>query len=276
MTEINGLGPFDIKSLTMAMVADVVVKQRAPMVVSEVNSVGHTDYAVMANSNVKIVCPGCFKEGMTLMDTSRCRMCSSFVKHTNTTKEGARRMKCAPTPVQVNAVADMYEGYKVKINSAGSVTGIPDDVLLQEVARRGLDSVPGVTLLSDDVITAEVERRQLTKEVVRTADTDVLIDVIAKRSRGLLLRDARTPALIHELRRLECGNIYEEDYYHNPKKRGRAHASDEIKVHIFQKTEDITRSLITRATSNFEWAERVEVGPMALVSRPKSNQNAIV
>ena len=249
-TEINGLGPFDIKSLTMAVVADVVVKQRAPMVVSEVNAVGHTDYAVIANSNVKVVCPGCFKEGMTLMDSSRCRMCSSFVKHWNT-KDGERRVKCAPTPVHAAVVADAYEGYKVKIRGGG----VSNDL----------------TLLSDDAVLAEVEKRQLTKEVVRTADTDVLVDVIYNRSRSLLLHDARTPALMHELRRLECGNVEYADYYQNPKKRGRPHASDEVRVEIFQKTADVSETPVTRVTratrATPEWTEPEVLGPYAFSSK---------
>ena len=77
----NGTGPFDIKSVTKEMVAGIVVDQEIPLIVFETRG-EKTHYAVIArNKDLRIVCAGCFREGMTLADDSRARKCSSFVKH---------------------------------------------------------------------------------------------------------------------------------------------------------------------------------------------------
>lgn len=249
--DINGLGPFDIKSLTMAVVADVVVNQRAPMVVSEVSPVGHINYAVIANSNTKLVCSGCFKEGMTLMDTSRCRMCSSFVKHWNT-KDGVRRSKCTNTPEDIDEVALTCPKISFGFGTGTvQVTDVSTDVLIEELRKRDgdldtlfrsvQDTAVDVQALADDVIKDEMKRRKLLTEdyLCEELETEDLVAVGMRRGIGFVL-DARPQRLIHELRRQCCdgGNI--ETYYEKPKKKGRPNATDEITVKIYAKIKDIT------------------------------------
>ena len=49
-----------------------------------------TDYDVIPkNKDLRIVCAGCFRDGMTLADDSRAKKCASFVKHWDT-KDGLR------------------------------------------------------------------------------------------------------------------------------------------------------------------------------------------
>ena len=80
MSEMNKLGPFSIGDLNREIVADVVIDHNAPMVVSQdVN--GIASCAAIAQRDLKILCVGCFRDGMTLEDNSWCRTCSGFVEH---------------------------------------------------------------------------------------------------------------------------------------------------------------------------------------------------
>jgi len=80
MSETNKLGPFSIGDLNREIVADVVIDHNAPMVVSQdVN--GIASCAAIAQRDLKILCVGCFRDGMTLEDNSWCRTCSGFVEH---------------------------------------------------------------------------------------------------------------------------------------------------------------------------------------------------
>jgi len=102
MSEINGLGPFDVHSLKRDVVADMAIDQKAPMmVVSEVNGDGETVRAVVTQKDLRIVCVGCFKEGMTRLDASRCSKRSSFVKHWDAT-EGRTETSAVSTCVGVD------------------------------------------------------------------------------------------------------------------------------------------------------------------------------
>ena len=59
--------------------ADVVVNQCAPLIAKQVVD-GVPSYAVISNrDNLKVLWVGCFKEGMTLTDDSRCKTCSSLL-----------------------------------------------------------------------------------------------------------------------------------------------------------------------------------------------------
>jgi len=100
VSETDGLGPFDVHSLKCNVVADVVIDQKAPMVVLEVNGDGETVHAVVTQKDLRIVCVGCFKEGMTLLDASCCRKCSGFVKHPGC--KGGTETSAASTCVGVN------------------------------------------------------------------------------------------------------------------------------------------------------------------------------
>ena len=101
VSETDGLGPFDVHSLKRSVVADVAIDQKAPMVVSEVNGDGETVCAVVTQKDLRIVCVGCFNEGMTLLDTSCCRKCSSFVKRWDAT-EGRTEMSALSTCIGVD------------------------------------------------------------------------------------------------------------------------------------------------------------------------------
>jgi len=69
MSEFNKLGPFAIGDLNREIVAGVVVDQNAPMVVSQVmDRDASYQHAVVAQRDLKILCVGCFKDGMTLED----------------------------------------------------------------------------------------------------------------------------------------------------------------------------------------------------------------
>jgi len=88
-TTLAELGPFDTATLSRNVAADVVVNQHAPVIAKQVvDGVPHC--AVVSNrDNLKLLCAGCFEEGVTLTDDSRCRTCTGFVKHW-TTKNGGQ------------------------------------------------------------------------------------------------------------------------------------------------------------------------------------------
>ena len=138
MLEINKIGPFAIGDLTRTTVADVVINQKAPMVVSEVVD-GITNYAVIAQRDLKILCVGCFKPGMTLTDDRRCRTCSSFVNHWDNTNS-ERRLNCKPANETIEEVANTCPGVILAFDNTDPVE-ISNDVILDDVNRRNLTAL---------------------------------------------------------------------------------------------------------------------------------------
>jgi len=77
--------------------------------------------------------------------------------------------------------------------------------------------------------------------------------------------DARTQDLVHELRRQECGNMSVEGCYGRTKKRAKPHASDEVGVHVMEKTADVTRVARSKNAEG-TWSKTV-VAPVALFNQ---------
>jgi hypothetical protein len=191
-------------------------------------------------------------------------MCSSFVKHWNT-KDGERRAKCAPVTVRAQDVADVYEGFDIKIQS---------DAVVEDTEDLVMDDVTGgVTNLSDDEIWNEVMRRKLlTEDYLMDAETEDLVAVGVRRDLGFV-RGAMPAKLIHELRRQECGGGGYEEYYDDPTRPGVPNARDKVACMIFERKCDVnpykrvTRSVqkaIEAGEEKNNWTDGKKVGPVAL------------
>jgi hypothetical protein len=255
-TTLTKLGPFDIATLSREVVADVVINQRAPMIARQVID-GMPRYAIISNrDNLKLVCVGCFKEGMTLADDSRCRTCTSFVKHW-TTKDGIRNWKCKPTEETIEEVAKTCPEVELDFGGGGVDAWTTDDLVMELKRRNAIEEA--LKAVTDDDILGELKKRELTDCVIEDASEEDLAKVM--RSKGLKpLFDARRVELIHELRRQEY-NATVESYYHNNKKRAQPHASDEVGIDIVEKSEDVLRE--TRENKKGKWHRKV-IEPMAL------------
>lgn len=289
MSKINKLGPFPIETLPRATVVDVVYNKRMPMVVSGKRKDGAVGYAVIATKDLQIVCVGCFKDGMDLTDDWRCKTCSSFDKHWATTKDKKVRHKhCAPgglgdvidafaaDPEQCPPVEVTDEGgvnveaggdgmdLGVEVTDEGGVhgeTGGDGMDLGAEITGEGGGGVEVMLFnnVPDDVILQEVKRRRLCMEVARELDDDEVIELT--KDKGMkLVRNARPQDLVHELRRLECGNWDDYDYYIGSKKRGKPHSSDAVGITIHEKMYDV----VYHSARNAPLWKRTELKPMAL------------
>ena len=212
MDGIDKLGPFDIKSITREMVASVVVDQGMPMIATETRD-GKTDYAVIAkDKGLRIVCAGCFRDGMTLADDSRVKKCASFVKHWDN-KDGRRRLKCKES--DISKVAANCPRTAV-VDGVVTLKDASNDEILKEVMERGLG------------------------DVVAESMDDQLFETVMIRKGVTPLINARPTRLVHELRR-QARDVSEYGYYHSGKKRSLPHCSDEVGVDILEEKEVATR-----------------------------------
>jgi hypothetical protein len=194
------MSTFKIKDLKKEQVASLVFNKGMPLIVEQEFDDGEKMYAVVAKDNsLRVICATCFKEGMSLRDESRCRLCSSFSKHFEM-KDGQRKKKCTG---EVAAIADKCLDIVV-----------PD-------------------LSSDADLVEEVEKRGLAKFIAERLSDDDLVDIIVQ-SRGIqTLIGAKPYQLIHELRR-QKEKSHAEDYYGDERKRGYPHESDNVGVELIE------------------------------------------
>ena len=218
-TSIKHLGPYDIKDLSLEMVTDVCVNKGMPMVVRETVGDDEIKYAVVAkDKSLSVVCAGCFKEGMTLQDNSRCRVTSSHVKHWDKFQGGERKRKC-------NGVQDIQE----------VAESCPPDMFVTNFdGEVRCDDVGEFKACTDEEVCNEVEQRGLGKDVVRMIDDDTLM--MEMTARGIRpLYGSRQTHLIHELRRQKRG-VSVEDYYVK-EKGGGPHSEDRVGVELLEVTD---------------------------------------
>jgi len=110
-----------------------------PVIAKQV--VGWVPHCAVAShrDSLKLFCAGCFKEGMTLADDSRCRTCSGFVKHWMT-KNGERNWKCKPAKETIQEVAKACS--EVVLDFGGSdISGWKTDDLTMELKHRNASKV---------------------------------------------------------------------------------------------------------------------------------------
>lgn len=237
----TNLGPFSLKDITRDAVADVVVNKGTPIIVTEGTptdtvagiefDTSNPRYAVVATKDLKIICAGCFKDGMTMSDTSRCRTCSSFVRHWDN-KAGERKMKCNADR-SIADVALTCPPVELDLNASicqDNQEGITDDALLTLIHDRGLQ----------EAVIARTEPKKLSKILC---------------ARGIhTIRGGRQAALVHELRRQACSNYTEAKYYDQPKKKGQPHASDMVGAQMLECKEE-TATLIRHSTRGGDWLQ---------------------
>lgn len=205
-TVITHLGPYEVADVTDDILGSVVCNQNVPIVVKQVVD-GRTVFAVLArNKDFKIVCAGCFKRDMRLADCTRCKTCSSFVKH-HETRKGVRQKAC-----KEDTIADVAAACK--------------RVTLETTAAGALG------LVKDQELLAEVKRRDLENNVAMALDDEDLIDVV--KSRGVPPVWVRPNGLIHELRR-QKRKADQDSYYLDEKKEGLPHWSDKVGADIKEK-----------------------------------------
>jgi len=167
-------GPYDVKDVDHDILRAVRF-EGVPVIVRQMMPNGVTVYAVLARKDIKIACVGCFRHDMLITDTTRCKKCSSFVKHMDM-KQGVRRLKCKDD------------------GEANHVTA-PDAVEVNPVTKNSI--LDGLT---DNELLDVVKSRQLASYVVEGMNDEEL--AAAMRARGVEpLIDARPTRLIHELRR---------------------------------------------------------------------------
>lgn len=211
---IHSLGPFDVDDVDDDILGDVVYNQGLPIIVKQ-NVNNNTKFAVVAKDReLRIVCGGCFTRNMSLADDSRCKKVCSFVKHWDN-KKGERCQTCKNSGDEsIETKAEFAK--TVVLDSTGASTGTSD----------GLRA-------SDEEIFAEVERRKLEKHIAERMTEDGLVEVMI--AMGICpLFDARQTRLIHELRRQAKG-VSIQEYYHEDKKIGHPHCTDEVGADIVEK-----------------------------------------
>lgn len=219
---LKTLGPFDVGEVDDGILSDVVYNQGVPIIVKQ-NVNGVTKFAVVAKDReLRIVCAGCFSRTMNLANNSRCRTVCSFVKHWDK-KDGERRQKCMNFEDQDIETKAENTGKVILDFTVPSSSGVP--ALLENA--------------TDDEIFSEIKRRGLERHVAERMTEDELIDVAAAVGVWPII-DARPTRLIHELRR-QAKHVGVEAYYHNEKRRGSPHCTDEIGADILEKTGKDTR-----------------------------------
>ena len=218
MTTINHLGPYDISDVNDDILGDIVYNKNLPVIIKQ--KVGDGDvFAVLAkDKGLKIACVGCFRRDMRITDVTRCKKCSSFTKHWDT-KNGLRVMQCKETTI--DAVAANCQQVAMDFQP-GQVSD-----------KNKFESV------TDAELVRELEQRDLLKHIIEQATDEQLMGVMAARSIWTVY-NARPTKLIHELRRQGEG-VSIEDYYHNDKKKGEPHSSDEVGADVYAKSGKTTR-----------------------------------
>jgi hypothetical protein len=214
MVTINHLGPYDVSDIDDDILGDVVYNKRLPVIVKQM--VGNEEvFSVLAkDKGLKIICAGCFNRDMRITNVTRCKKCSSFVKHWDT-KDRLRCIQCKETTIR-DVAANCQP---VTMNFDAGAHALAD--------------------VSDAELVAKVEKRDLMKCMVERITDGNLMDVM--RARGIWpIFDARPTKLIHELRRQAKG-VEIQAYYHDEKKVDFPHSSDEVGVDILEKTGKDTR-----------------------------------
>jgi len=167
---LNHLGPHNVKEVD----DDVLRAARfgVPVVIQQPLDNGVMACAVLADRDVKMACLGCFQRTMRISDTTRCKKCSSYVKH-HDFEGGVRRLQCK----EGGDAKDIQPVKAVTITTATKVEGLTDNELLDAVKSRQLGSCVVDGLCDEDLASA-----------MRARGVEPLID-------------ARPARLIHELRR---------------------------------------------------------------------------
>jgi len=167
-------GPYDVKDVDHDMLRAVRF-EGVPVVVRQMMPNGVTVYAVLARKDIEIACVGCFRHDMLITDATRCKKCSSFVKHMDM-KHGVRRLKCKDDGEANHVTAPGAIKVRPPVTKDSILEGLTDTELLDTVKSGQLGSY-AVEEMSDKELAATV------------------------RARGVeLLTDARPAKLIHELR----------------------------------------------------------------------------
>jgi len=207
---LRTLGPFEVSDVNDDILGEVVYNQGVPIVVKQkINN--ETRFAVVAKDrDLRIVCAGCFRSDMSLADDSRCKKVCSFVKHWDN-KDGGRRQSCKNIGNQsIRTVAEKADGVVLDFTDTSNNNNNNNTI---------------ETVETTDLI-AELKRRGAMEDVVEDATDEMLLSVM--KARGIEpLVDARGTKLIHELRR-QARKVSVETYYHNSKKQGLTHSSDEV------------------------------------------------
>lgn len=225
-----GLGPFNTTDLTPAVVADVAIRKRIPMIVQQ-NIDGETLYGVVTHNpygsgpnqgdGLKVICAGCWRTGLSLKDDRYCKTFSSYLRHWNGKKDAdgipVRNFKCCNPLMEV--LATKSNGTDIQMDCHdGDGAGTDNDI----------------RDLTDEQLLYEAKRRNLENNIVAEMDTHELAKLAEDRGIKPII-DARVSSLIHELRRLN-GYISFDKYYYETKQPGEPHSSDKVGVDL--KVED--------------------------------------
>ena len=205
---IYHLGPYDVNEVDDDILGGLVYNQEVPIIIKQKTGDGTTVFAVLAkDKGIKIACAGCFHREMKISDSTRCKKCSSFVKHFDT-KDGVRRTECKETGSDIKDIAENCR--KVKMDFDGEIS----------------TKVRNSKTVTDQDILDEVKKRNLAKVITEHMDDESLNSVMM--ARGIFpIVGARTTRLIHELRR-QAENVGVGAYYRDKKKRDLAHCDDAV------------------------------------------------
>jgi len=204
---LDHLGPYKIKDVNNGVLG-MVQFDGAPVVVKQAMANGVADCAVLARKDVRLACVGCFKRDMRIADGTRCKMCSSFVKHWDT-KDNVRRLACKING-DVAALESAHAGRAALLEASAAAA---------EMITTGIDA------FSDEELLNAIKDRDLGECVVGNMGEEALAKAMDNRDFKSLI-DARAPRLIHELRRQKA-NISCDDYF-GDKKEGLPHHADAV------------------------------------------------
>lgn len=217
---VHHLGPYEVDDVTVPMLNDLVVRQKVPIIVhQEVQTRGGINesvYAVLATKDLKIVCSQCFTRDMVITDSSRCKTCSSFVKHWEYRKDSNFRKKgCKEDSMFMTAPGECTVVTLQKPTSTATPESLTDEDLLEEVHKK---------LMNDGVF-----KQTLTDKLMDVIDSDVLVKYVKKLGCGRgVLQDARLTDVLFELNRRAVTKLGDDPelYYNEVKVDGHPHKSD--------------------------------------------------
>ena len=201
-------GPFPVSAIDDDVRVRVVKEQGVPITLYE-NRDGIERYAILAppGKEMRVVCNGCFKPGMSLFDDRRCQRISSYCQHWDT-KGGVRKHICKAEG------EDTLEAAELRLQ--GTVATEPMDELTVDLS----------TTESRDLVFELLKREEDFKWILPKCDDGLI--VTEARNRGIkTIYECHPNDLEAELRRrLDPTRPTVKSFYAKKKSEGRSHCSD--------------------------------------------------
>jgi hypothetical protein len=205
------LGPHPVSMVTDFVRARLVTQAEVPVILHDGQR-----YAVLAppNNNLRVICAGCFKPGMSLLDDSRSKKVSSFSQHWATKLvdgERVRKHRCIGAPedslaAMIDRIDATEETVQPLLDSPihmNEPADPPSDRIDPPTGRtpcsHGIAPVD-LSSASNLLLLEELRRRGITETVLTDIDEEILINKLKQYGVKFLI-DARPDDLKAELYR---------------------------------------------------------------------------